>query len=317
MTEFSEVARRRGAQVHWGATHESAGAPAFWPWVRAIRSLNNAIDIGPLRPYVEDHAEDLVRVFPEVRTVVPDIPGPENSVGAGDAAQFRMFEAISGYLKAVAQQQPLVIVLDDLHWADKPTLLLLGFVARDLGQSRLLIVGTYRDVEVGRQHPLESVLADLHRTGRFSVVDLKGLEEAPVREFITRAGGLTPPPGVVAEIFVETEGNPFFLGEVVALMAKDGTLASGGATAIPQSVRAVVGQRLNRLGEDCNEVLRIAAVAGRSSASRSSRRSPARTKTPSSTCSTKQQKPVSWTRATAPASTVSTMPSFRRRCWGS
>ncbi|MCA9831703.1 MAG: DUF2791 family P-loop domain-containing protein, partial [Dehalococcoidia bacterium] len=264
VTEFSEVARRRGAQVHWGATHESAGAPAFWPWVRAIRALNNAIDITPLHPYIERHAEDLVRVFPEVRTVVPDVPEPgEIAAAAGEAAQFRMFEAIAGYLKAVAERQPLVIVLDDLHWADKPTLLLLGFIARDVGDDRLLVIGTYRDVEVGRQHPLESILADLHRTGRFSVIDLKGLLEAPVREFITRAGGLTPPLTVVTEIFDQTEGNPFFLGEVVALMAKDGTLATGGATAIPQSVRAVVGQRLSRLGEDCNEVLRIAAVAGR------------------------------------------------------
>ena len=264
VSEFSDAARRLGAQVHWGATHESAGAPAFWPWVKAIRSLNASIDVTPFQPYIEEHAEDLVRVFPEVRTVVPDLPEPdERPASAGEAAQFRMFEAICGYLQLIVESQPQVVVLDDLHWADKPTLLLLRFIAAELGQSRLLVIGTYRDVEIGRQHPLEEVLADLHRSGHFSVIDLKGLDEAPVREFIARAGGLNPPPEVVADILAQTEGNPFFLGETVALMARDGSLAQGGVTAIPQSVRAVVGQRLNRLGEECNEVLRVAAVAGR------------------------------------------------------
>ncbi len=262
--EFGEDAARRGAQVHWGATHESAGAPAFWPWVRAIRSLNNAIDIEPLRPYIEERAMDLVRLFPEVRTIVPNLPEPaELPASDEESAQFRLFDATTGYLKRVAELHPLVIVLDDLHWADKPTLLLLQYIAAELEGARILIVGTYRDVEVGRQHPLEAALADLHRSERFEVVDLKGLNEAQVRDYIQRASGVEPSPDLVGEILEQTEGNPFFLGEVVALMAREGTLSAGGAMAIPQSVRAVVGQRLNKLSQECNEILRVAAVAGR------------------------------------------------------
>lgn len=262
--EFADFATRRAVQVHWGTTHESAGAPAFWPWVRAIRALNSAIDIEPLQSYIEEKAEELVRLFPEVRTVVLDLPGlGDLPTSEGESAQFRLFDAITGYLKKAAEIQPLVIVLDDLHWADKSTLLLLQYIASELGDSRILIVGTYRDVEVGRQHPLEATLAHLHRTSRFHVVDLKGLDESHVRDYINRASGARSSAELVAEIVAQIDGNPFFLGEVVALMAREGTLTAGGAVTIPQSVRAVVGQRLNKLSEDCNELLRIASVAGR------------------------------------------------------
>ena len=169
-----------------------------------------------------------------------------------------------------------MLVLDDLHWAGHPSLLLLEFVARELGNSRLMVIGTYRDVDLSRQHPLSQTLGELTRERLFQRVLLRGLDREDVGRFIELASGLTPPAGMLEAVHRQTEGNPLFVTEVVRLLVQEGDLAQGPSTGsgrtgervswsvrIPEGVREVIGRRLDRLSQRCNETLTIASVVGR------------------------------------------------------
>ncbi len=264
--ELTTYARLRGGQVLWGRCYEGEGAPAYWPWVQAIRAYVHEREAEALRSELGTGAADIAQVVSEVRERLPDLPAPASM--EPEQARFRLFDSITTFLKNAAAAQPLVFILDDLHWADKPSLLLLQFVARGLGGTRLLLVGTYRDVEVRRQHPLSSTLAELAREQLSQRVLLRGLSEGEVARFIEMSSGVAPPEGLVATVHKDTEGNPFFVKEVVNLLAREGRLqrehpTTSWTVAIPQSVREVVGRRLDGLSEECNRVLTIAAVIGR------------------------------------------------------
>ncbi|MEE8370356.1 MAG: hypothetical protein V3S00_06280, partial [Dehalococcoidia bacterium] len=170
--------------------------------------------------------------------------------------------------KNASKSQPIVLVLDDLHWADKPSLLLLQFLARELRGARLMVLATYRDVELRRGHPLSQTLAELSREGLSQRILLRGLTERDVARFIEITAGITPPEALVEAVYRETEGNPFFVNEVVRLLVADGRLdqpeeVKSWSVTIPQGVREVVGRRLDHLSEECNRVLTIASVVGR------------------------------------------------------
>jgi len=185
-----------------------------------------------------------------------------------EQARFRLFDSITTFLKNAAKARPLALVLDDLHWSDKPSLLLLQFLARELRAGRLLVLGTYRDVELRRQHPLAQTLGELNREALSQRILLRGLTAQDVRRFVEITAGITPPPALVEAVFKETEGNPFFVNEIVRLLVTDGRLEHPEAVkqwsvTIPQSVREVVGRRLDHLSDACNKVLTIGAVIGR------------------------------------------------------
>ena len=137
-------------------------------------------------------------------------------------ARFRLFDAVSGFLTRASRSRPLVIVLDDLNWADKGSLLLLEFVARELAETRVLLVGTYRDIELSRGHPLAQTLGELSRERLFERVLLRGLAHEDVARFIEAACGFEPELALVRAIDAQTEGNPFFVGEVVRLLREEG-----------------------------------------------------------------------------------------------
>ena len=181
-----------------------------------------------------------------------------------------MFDSIAAFLKTASQRQPLVLVLDDLHWADQPSLMLLQFVARELGGARLLIIGTYRDMELSRQHPLAETLGELTRERLFQRVLLRGLTQEDVGRFIEIAAGVTPPSALVNSVYTQTEGNPLFVTEVVRLLVQEGELSAekvqetdSWTIRIPEGVREVIGRRLNRLSQRCNEALTVASILGR------------------------------------------------------
>src|SRR5262249_14202214 len=155
----------------------------------------------------------------EVRERLPGIP-PAPSLDP-EQARFRLFDSITTFLKNAAQNEPIVLVLDDLHWADKPSLLLLQFLARELRGARLLVVGTYRDIDLGRHHPLAQALGELAREQLTQRIVLRGLSERDVGRFIEITAGLTPPGALVGTVYKETEGNPFFVNEVVRLLVTD------------------------------------------------------------------------------------------------
>jgi class 3 adenylate cyclase len=264
--EFGTYARMRGAQVLWGRCHEGEGAPPYWPWVQIVRAYVHDREPQDLMSEMGPGAADIADVVSAVRERLPGLPTPPSL--EPEQARFRLFDSVATFLRNASRRAPLVLVLDDLHWADKPTLLLLQLLAQELAGARVLLVGTYRDVELGRQHPLADALASLARTEGSQRVLLRGLQEEDVGRFIAQTAHVEPPPGLVGAVFRETEGNPFFVNEVVRLLEADGRLKEPGesgawSVSIPQGVREVIGRRLNRLSEACNQLLTLASVVGR------------------------------------------------------
>jgi class 3 adenylate cyclase/tetratricopeptide (TPR) repeat protein/tRNA A-37 threonylcarbamoyl transferase component Bud32 len=267
--ELTTYAQARGARVLVGRAYEGEGAPAYWPWVQVARAYMEGRPKDELKADMGPGAVDIAQVIGEVRGVLPgpDFDEPANAADS-EQARFRLFDSVTTFLRNAAKREPLVIVLDDLHWADTPSLLLLEFMARELGGARLLIIGTYRDVELGRKHPLSKVLAELARESLVDRVLLRGLTQQDVARFIEMTASIRPPERLVRTVHEETEGNPFFVSEIVSLLASEGHLESGSAltdvlVTIPQGVREVVGRRLDRLSDQCNWVLSAACVLGR------------------------------------------------------
>ena len=185
-----------------------------------------------------------------------------------DAARFRLFDSITTFLKKASQMQPLVLVLDDIHWADRSSLLLLEFLARELGECRLLLVGCYRDTELSRQHPLAATLAHLSREPVFRRQVLRGLDRDELGQFIEATTGVQLSQESADTLYAHTEGNPFFMTEVIRLLSESGELTVGHigtpeGIRVPEGVREVIGQRLSQLSDQCNEVLTTASVIGR------------------------------------------------------
>jgi class 3 adenylate cyclase/tetratricopeptide (TPR) repeat protein len=264
--ELATYASLRNTQVLWGRCYEGEGAPAYWPWVQVIRSYVHDRDSQALMSEMGPGAADIAQVVSEVRERLPGLPTPPAL--EPEQARFRLFDSITTFLKNAGNRQPIVLVLDDLHWADKPSLLLLQFLARELRGARLMVLGNYRDVELRREHPLADTLGELTREQLSERILLRGLTERDVARFIELTAGRKPPEALVDAVYKETEGNPFFVNEIVRLLVADRRLerpeeVKSWSVTIPQGVREVVGRRLNHLSRECNSVLTIASVIGR------------------------------------------------------
>ena len=269
--ELAAQAIVRGAVVLWGRCWEGAGAPAFWPWVQVIRGYvqGQAEDLASLRHDLGAGAADIAQLVPAVHDRLPDLPASPPL--EPEAARFRLFDSLAGFLRTAAARRPLLLVLDDLHWADVPSLALLRFMSRELEGvegSAPLVVGSYRHTEVDQGHPLLAAVADLTR-GQHRWLLLGGLGQREVAGFMALVAGAEPSAELAAEVYRQTDGNPFFVTEVVRLLASQGRLdpaARGSAvlgSRLPEGVRAVVAERLSRLSGDCRRMLEIASVVGR------------------------------------------------------
>ncbi len=261
--ELIAHARARSVRILVGRCWEAGGAPAYWPWVQSLRPYLRETDAESLRSHLREGAGDVARLFPELRDVLADLPSapPIESEGA----RFRLFDSMTSFLKSAAAAWPLVLVLDDLHAADEPSLLLLQFVARELGDSRLLIVGAYRDVDPTPADPLTTTLTELAREPVTRTLALAGLGEADVARFIEIAAPGAPAADLGPAVHAETDGNPLFVSETVRLLAAERRLDEPATAplAIPQSVREVIGRRLRHLSDECNRLLTFASVLGR------------------------------------------------------
>jgi class 3 adenylate cyclase/tetratricopeptide (TPR) repeat protein len=215
---------------------------------------------------------DLVRIVPELDRLVDGLPSALDD--EPDVERYRLFQAVGSWLSVGDTDHPRLLVLDDLHWADKPTLLLLRHLISNPPVG-LMILCTYRDTDVDRTHPLSSMLADFRRMPAVDRIALDGLGDSGVRELLTRTGGheLDEQGLAFADVVQrETSGNPFFLGEVLRHLAETGALYERDGrwvsdlrpeeAGIPEGIREVVGRRLSRLGDDVETVLRSAAVIG-------------------------------------------------------
>jgi DNA-binding SARP family transcriptional activator len=271
----AELARRvhaEGAMVLAGRCDEDLGVP-YQPFVEALRIFVHHLPEGELSERLGRHRGELARLVPELAERVPDLPPPLQS--DPETERYRLFDAVADWLATTSADQPVLLVLDDLQWAAKPTLLLLRHVVRSPELRRLLVVSIYRDTELSHDHPMVELLADLRRQGGVERLSLSGLDQAGVVAFMEQAAGhdLDDEDLLLARaIYEETEGNPFFVREVLRHLTETGAVdrrEGRWATrlpveelGIPEGVREVVGRRLSRLSEEANRVLRVAAVVG-------------------------------------------------------
>jgi predicted ATPase/class 3 adenylate cyclase len=275
LTEEAGVyAELNGVVKLMGRCYETEAALPYIPFVEAIRSYVADVEDDRLREDLGEVAADVAKIVPDILERLPDTP-PSPQVPT-EQERYRLFEAITTFLTRVARHQPLLLILDDLHWADKPSLLLLQHLARRLRGNRLVIFGTYRDVDLDRRHPLSEILAQLRREHLYERVLLRGLTSEDVTAMLESAAQhqLDPAGTVFADaLHRQTEGNPFFIEETVrhlvqtgAIYYQDGRWSSDRTLdilGIPEGIREVIGRRLSRLSEDCNRVLSAASVLGR------------------------------------------------------
>jgi eukaryotic-like serine/threonine-protein kinase len=239
MEELARQLPEQGWQVLVGRCWEHGGAPAYWPWMQVVRAAGR-----------------------ELLECVPSTP----TAADPEAARFLLFDAVGRFLRAVASAGPVLVVLDDLHAADEPSLLLLRFLAQTVTDERVVIVGAYRGAEP-RVHELAEVFGDLARVGRR--VRLRGLSRAEVRAYMGRLAGRPPPGAMVARVHDVTGGNPLFVGEVVRALLAGGDLggAEGQVTnpmlRIPEELRGLIHRRLARLSTEAVSNLKVASVVGR------------------------------------------------------
>lgn len=264
--EAVTYAELRGFSTATGRCLEDEGAPAFWPWVGALRELLSFRSGDEIGEALGNAARVIARILPEVSTIVPGVEA-DAPPREPEQARFQLFDGIAGFLRRISEARPIVIVLEDLHWADTPSLRLLQFIAQAMSRERILIIGTFRDVELGRHHPLADTLGDLTRSRHSRRIGLGGLTVDQIGQLIESITGSPAPAELATAVDRQTEGNPFFVGEVVRLLEERGTAFESDpkswSQTIPQGVREVVGQRLSRLSDPCNEVLLVASVIGR------------------------------------------------------
>ena len=262
--ELAAHARDRGMRVLVGRCWEAGGAPPYWPWVQLLRSYVRETDGVLLRAHLARCGSELVTLVPDLADVIDVAP---SVAPAAEGARFLLFDAVAGFLKSAARGEPLAVVLDDLHAADEPSLLLLRFVAAELASARILIVGCFRDSEVRAGHPLADALPELARQRSVRRIALRGIGRADVGRLLELTTGHAAPIELTARVHDATNGNPLFAAQIAHLLHTEGpgerTGAAYPALPIPDAVRDVIRQRLQRQSDTCRRVLTHASVLGR------------------------------------------------------
>lgn len=256
--EMARDAAVRTMTVCWGYCHVEA--PAYWPWTRVLDTLcthlgSAAVDV------IGSHGARLAPLLPSLAGESTPPRGGDRNRNAAHA-RFELFDAVTGLLRRATAITPLVVILEDLHWADRSSLLLLDFVAREIGEAPLLLVGTYREHEARRQASIRTTLADVARRGER--LDLSGLEEADTARLVAERAGTTLDDDLTRSIHLASQGNPFFIGELVRVLRSDGLLDARHSRTlrIPEEVRDVIRRRVHPLSAGVTEVLTVAAVMG-------------------------------------------------------
>jgi len=274
VAEAARAAFDGGACVLFGHCEENLATP-YQHFAEALTHYVTHAPDDRLRAHVEAHGSELSRLVPALASRIPDLP-PSRATDA-DTERYLLFGAVVGLLAMASQHQPVVLVLDDLQWADAGSLQLLGHLTGSQQPLQLVVLGAYRDTELSRSHLLLSTLAALRRQPKVARIELAGLDESGVVLFMEAAAGhFLDDAGrrLARGLHRETDGNPFFVGEVLRHLSETGTIyrdstgrwvgADGLETAgMPDSVREVIGARVGRLGAPAGRVLSLAAVIGR------------------------------------------------------
>jgi tetratricopeptide (TPR) repeat protein len=259
-TALGERAAADGHRVAWARGWDGGGAPAFWPWVQVVRALAADRDDDALRTELGAGARWVAQLAPELRERL-DLP--EAGDLESEQARFALFDAVTVFLRNTAAREPLVVLLDDLHTADLPSLLLLAFLARALSETRVLVITTHHEAGPRRGPEVEAVFGELTRFGvRF---DLGGLADDDLRALVIHRSGADPSEELVHTLHELTEGNPFYSDEVVRLLVAQGRIDQplGERVPLPDGVRDAIRKRLLPLRPEVREALEVAAVEGR------------------------------------------------------
>ncbi len=269
MEEFAEWASEQGGRVLRGRCFEGDWAPPYGPFAEAIDGFVRDADPDQLMQDLRFGAAPIARLVPAIRVRLPEIPEPAPL--QPDEERFRLLDAVSQFLIATSERAPLLVILDDLHWADRGTIGMMRHVARLTPGHRILVLGAYRDVELDRQHPLADALSALRREVEYERILLKGLGRDEVGALLSTLAEQDVNAGLVQAISDETDGNPFFIREVLAHLIEEGKLYredgqwKSNATSIadlgiPEGVRQVITRRLSRLSADTNKLMTAASA---------------------------------------------------------
>jgi serine/threonine protein kinase/tetratricopeptide (TPR) repeat protein len=262
----------RGGRTLVGHCYEEGSLSLpYLAFVEAMRSYVLSREDKDLEKDLGTGAEDVARIVSEIRERLKIQPRAQKDP---EEDRYRLLQAVTSFLSNASKVQPLVVVLEDLHDADKGTLEMLTHLSRNLAGTRLLIIGTYRDVEVDRNHPLSATLADLRRAASFGRVQLRGLNADEVRRMLESITRESVPWGLAEAVHKQTEGNPLFVQEVIRFLAEEGLLVQKEGRwrtakdtplemSIPEGLRDVIGRRLSLLSKECNQLVSVAAVIGR------------------------------------------------------
>ena len=251
LEELERLAGTRAVPVLWGRATSDEGAPVFWPWRQVLRAWLSTTDRAGAVELVGDDGSDLGRIAPELGAAsaagLVAVPHAEH--------RFALFEVVSRFLHRVAAREGLVVVLDDLHWADTVSVLLLAHLARHLRDARLLVVGAFRGVEMAQAGRAGALVTELGGQPSISRIDLGGLSVEEISRQLSGLIGRAPGDEVVTAVARRTAGNPLFVQEAARLLA-------AGVEGVPPAVRAAIGQRLASLGTGERQLLAAAAVIG-------------------------------------------------------
>ena len=265
--EAASYARAQGLRVVWGRCWEHGGAPPYWPWVQVLRGLARSVEPAELARWMGPGAAEIAQITPELRNQIGDVAEPPaGSLGQPDKARFRLFDSVIAFFAAAAEGQPLLLVFDDLHAADATSLLMLVAFSRQIRGMRVAAIATYRALEIKQMPEHAALIAQAEREG--VAFPLLGLDESSIGKFIESAWGVSTNSLLVRRLHKLTEGNPFFLSEVLRQMAAEGQLASGASNVptrltIPRGVIEFIKGLIQPLAEDARNVLEIASVIGR------------------------------------------------------
>jgi len=262
----------RGGKALVGHCYEEGSLSLpYLAFVEAMRSYVSTREANELKKELGSGASDVARIVSEIREKFQVTP---RAAGDPEEDRYRLLQAVTDFLGNASNIQPMLIVLEDLHDADRGTLEMLSYITRFLAGKRLMIIGTYRDIEVDRSHPLSAALAEFRRLPTFGRVLLRGLNADEVRRMLNTITGQEVPWGLAEAVHRQTEGNPLFVQEVIRYLVEEGLLTRDKGQwkssrdtpvemQIPEGLRDVIGKRVSSLSEECNRILSIASVIGR------------------------------------------------------
>jgi tetratricopeptide (TPR) repeat protein len=265
-----DEARARGALCLVGRCYEMEGAPPYTPYAEVLDVVSRLVPVRTFRDILGDAAPDIARMLPSLRQTFPDIPQPLE-VSADHQRQY-LHAQCREFMQRAVRVAPIVMLLDDLHWADDASLAMLEHSAGYLDTLPMIVLGTYRDADLDVSRGFARVLETLTRQRLAHRLSLKRLPAEQVTNMLTALGGAVPPAALASVIHAETDGNPFFVEEVFAHLKEEGKLFDDDGNwrtdlriedlDVPEGVRLVIGRRLGRLTDVCRNVLTSAAVIG-------------------------------------------------------